>query len=45
VSIRRGALAGHRGLLFRMHKVWLGILIVGAVTLAAALVAAMKFFL
>jgi len=28
-----------------MHKVWLGILIVGIVTLAAALAAAMKFFL
>ena len=41
VSIRRGALAGHGGLLFRMHKVWLSLLIVGVVTLGAAL----KFFL
>jgi hypothetical protein len=45
VSIRRGTLGGRGGLLFRMHKVWLGILIVGIVTLAAALAAAMKFFL
>jgi hypothetical protein len=45
VSIQRGALAGHAGLLSRMHKVWLGLLIVGVVTLVAALAAALKFFL
>jgi hypothetical protein len=41
VSIQRGALAGHAGLLSRMHKVWLCIIIVGVITLAVALAAAM----
>ena len=45
MSIQRGALAGHAGLLSRMHKVWLGIILVGVITLAVALAAAVMVFL
>jgi hypothetical protein len=40
VSIQRGALAGQPGLLSRMHKVWLGIILVGVITFSVALAAA-----
>lgn len=46
MSIQRGTLAGHdrngsiAGLLSRMQKVWLGIILVGVIILAGALAAA-----